>query len=46
MPVTSHSVTAALFPSAVAVYNFRDALCLPTSPEEGTHYNQAADSQP
>lgn len=46
MPVTPHSVTVALFHLAVPVYrDFRDVLWLPTSPEEGIHYNQAADSQ-
>lgn len=45
MPVTSHSVTVALFHLEVPVYNFRDAVCLPTSPEEGIRYNQATVSQ-
>lgn len=45
MPVTSHAVTVALFLLAVPLYNIRDALCLPTNPEKGIHYNQAADSQ-
>lgn len=45
MPVAPRSVSAVVLPLDVPVHNFRDALCLPTSPKQGRYFRQAADSQ-
>jgi len=45
MPVMSHSVSVVLLLLDVPVSNFRDALCLPTSPKQGIRFSQAADCQ-
>lgn len=44
MPVTLHSISVVLLLD-VPVYSFRDALCLPTRPEQGIYFSQPGDSQ-